>query len=117
MNKQHIKQELLNYIKRKKSATFCEIEELFEKIGFEFRGESKVVSGINEAVILWDGWNTDACDIITEMTSEGIIEPLTCCVLLYLAFGQLLKLPVVRFQDINKIKRPHWLPCTFNICA
>ena len=117
MDKQQIKQQLQTYIKHNKSVTFCEIEELFTKIGFDFRGDSKVVSGINEAAILWDGWNLEACDIITEMVSDGLIEPLTCSVLLYLAFGQLLKLPFLRFQDIKRIKRPHWLPCTFSACT
>ncbi len=114
MNKQQIKHELLIYLKRNNGATFCDIEVLFEKIGFDFQGDLKVVSGINEAVILWDGRNSEACDVITEMSGEGLIEPVTCNVLLYLVFGELLKLPVLRFQDMKRVKRPHWLPVTFN---
>lgn len=111
MNKQAIKQAILNYIRKNDSVSYAELEWLFGNLGFDYKGDFEIYSPINDMVVFWGGWNEEAIGILNELKSENLIFQEPVQPLIYLIDGAGLSLPVVR-KAVN-YKSPHWLPLVF----
>lgn len=109
MNLDKIKLELVALIKKRTGVSFVEIEDYFEEKGFEYRG-SIVICRNNENIVIWDGWNKKASDLIHELLESNLIRMTPTDELVYYVDGKILTLPIFRG------KRPfkQWLPVEFN---
>lgn len=112
VNKQKIKDHVLEYIKRNPDTTFVEIEELFEKYNFKYKGKGAYSSGENKNVIFWTGWNKKAFDVLAELKREGYIVMNVSTSYIYVIDGKGLDLPVL--NKLSDAKHDCWLPITFS---
>jgi hypothetical protein len=63
-------------------------------------------------IILWSGLSQEAFDILQAMIKAGECHLVPTSLLIYLADGEMLRLPLVK--RIMRYKTPHWLPCVLN---
>ncbi|EGQ2901355.1 pathogenicity island protein [Staphylococcus pseudintermedius] len=110
MNKNRLKNKILEYIKTHAETSFVEIENIFEENGFDYKGNGAYTSGENDNVIFWVGWNERAFDIVAGLKRDGYIEMNICPPMYYLIDGKSLNLPIVKSKNI---KTDHWLPVAF----
>lgn len=110
MNKNRLKNKILEYIKTHEETSFVEIENIFEENGFDYEGEGAYTSGNHENVVFWLGWNEEAFNIVADLKRDGLIEMNICPPLYYLIDGKGLSLPIVKSKNINT---DHWLPVAF----
>lgn len=111
MNKQEIKEEVYRYVCRNQHVTYAELERLFERNGFEFKGDLAQGNRQYPHVFFWIGWNDDACDVISELEDDGKIHKVPSTDFIYLIDGCVPSLPVVK-RAIN-YKTDHWCPVAF----
>lgn len=120
MNKQELSSAILNYIDVNKEMSYAELELLFDKTGFDYRGDIEMYSATNENVIFWTGWNDEAVSLIGDLIREGKIKRIPVARSLYpivrLMDGKALSYPLLRGNP-ESIKHPHWLPCVFVACT
>ncbi|MVB12346.1 hypothetical protein CAFE_30800 [Caprobacter fermentans] len=111
MDKQALKKTVLEYIRKENDVSYAELQWLFDRQGFDYRGEFEIFSPVNENVVFWTGWNREAIDILNELKSENLIEQEPAQLLVYLIDGAGPSLPLVR--KAANYKTPHWLPLVF----
>lgn len=111
MDKQTLKKSVLEYIRKTGDVSYAELQRLFNRLGFDYRGDLEIYSPINENVILWCGWNREAIEIMNELKSENLVEQEPVQLLVYIIDGAALRLPLVK-RAVN-YKTPHWLPLVF----
>lgn len=109
MNINKIKVNLVRFIKREKRVSFVEIENYFDKIGFDYQGDILICKE-HENIIVWDGWNAQAIGIIYELLDSELITMKPTDELMYYVGGKILTLPVYRGERPFK----QWLPVEFN---
>lgn len=109
MNLDKIKLELVALIKKRTGVSFVEIEDYFEEKGFEYRG-SILICRNNENIVIWDGWNKKASDLIHELLESNLIRMTPTDELVYYVDGKILTLPIYRGKRLFK----QWLPVEFN---
>lgn len=107
-----IKTDVLNFIKNHKGTSYVELESLFDKLGFEWRGNLETCSDVCDNVIYWYGWNKEALNILNSLQHDELIEKQPADLLVYLIDGKRLDLPLVK--KFKEYKTPHWLPVVFN---
>ncbi|CUE02398.1 TPA: pathogenicity island protein [Staphylococcus aureus] len=112
MNRNRMKQIILEYIKNNDSTSFVEIENVFEEQGFKYKGNGVYTSGNHKNIIFWMGWNEEAFNIVADLKRDGLIEMQICPPMYYLIDGKGLRLPIVKNKNI---KIDHWLPVTFSL--
>lgn len=112
MNETKVKNKVFKYIKENEATSFVEIENIFNEIGFDYKGDGAYTSGGNDNVIFWIGWNKEAFNVISEMKRDGLIEMAACPPLFYMIDGKGLNLPIATTKNI---KTDHWLPVTFSV--
>lgn len=95
MNKDIIKQKVLEYIKQNAGTSFVEIEQIFEEHNFDYKGNGAYSSGQHQNVIFWMGWNRSAFNILADLKHDGLISMEICEPLVYLVDGKSLTLPVM----------------------
>ena len=101
MNKEEIKKIVVDYINKNESASYAELQWLFDEKGYDYKGELLSCSDVCEHVVFWSGWNAEAFDLMTEP-----VHPLR-----YLMDGAGLTLPKV--QRAVQYKTDHWAPVVF----
>lgn len=111
MDKQALKKAVLKYIRERNDVSYAELQWLFNRLGFDYRGEFEIYSPVNDNVILWTGWSREAIEILNELKSENLIEQKPVQPLIYLIDGAGLSLPIV--CKVANYKTPHWLPLVF----
>lgn len=110
MSLENIKLNLVKMIKDKGGVSFVEIENFFDEIGFDYRGEEQLNSSKNNKIIYWSDWNEQACKLITELLKNKQIEMTLTPLWVYIVEGKVLTVPVY-----EKYKRyEQWLPLEFN---
>ena len=110
-----VKEEVLKFIKIHDQTSYVELEELFEQIGFNYRGKYAVGAVSAEShLITWSGWNAEAFNILSELLAEKLIEQVSVHPVIYFLDGEGLTLPVAK--TAKNYKKPHWLPVAFNAC-
>lgn len=109
MNKEEIKNIILDYVRKNNNVSFVEIEELFEKSDFSYKGEYSLNNiGGYENIIIWVGWNKEAISLINELMKEKKVYTTTCNVLVYLIDGKYLGYPIAK--RLYNYKKVHWAP-------
>ena len=63
MNKEEIKKIVVDYINKNESASYAELQWLFEKKGYDYKGKLLSCSDVCEHVVFWSGWNAEAFDL------------------------------------------------------
>lgn len=111
MDKQELKKAVLDYIRKNNDVSYAELQWLFDRLEFDYRGEFEIYSPVNENVIFWCGWNREAIEIMNELKEENLVEQEPVQPLVYLIDGAGINLPVVK-KAVN-YKTPHWLPLVF----
>lgn len=109
------------YIKSHPGTSFIEIERLFEENDFDFRGDIGIFPSteqrkgdafIGKNILFWAGWNHQACDIFCEIIA-GDFHYETCPLLLYIADGGFLDIPIAKKHN-HDYKDIHWLPAVIS---
>lgn len=108
-----IKKEVLAYIAKNAGTSFVELERLFERQHYDYRGDKHFTVAGYDNVWLWAGWNSAAFDIIAELMNEKSIKTTETTTLLYVVDGKGLDLPLVK--QARDYREPHWLPVTFSV--
>lgn len=111
--KQEVKQAVLEYIKKRSGVTYVEIEKVFDRMGFDWRGDTGMVCHHGKNILFWDGWTQEAFDILNELEKEKKIFKQSTLNIVYLADGKAFNLPIA--TDIKRYKELHWLPVVFNV--
>ena len=63
---------MVDYINKNESASYAELQWLFEKKGYDYKGKLLSCSDVCEHVVFWSGWNAEAFDLMTELLHEGV---------------------------------------------
>lgn len=110
-----MKEKILKFIRENEHVTYVELERLFERNNYNYKGDFQSSSDSNPNVIFWTGWSTEAFGLIHELVEEKKIERCVTDMLTYLIDGKCPTLPIVK-KDIEKYtyKNLHWLPIVFN---
>ena len=117
MNRDEIKRALIEIIKKEEWLPFIEIEEIFKKNKYDYKGENALFmpnadGSNNENIVIWNGWNesttTMICEILEENYGKIVFKMVTnpiefCCM------GGGLNLPIAK-NPKRKYKTQHWLP-------
>lgn len=109
----NIKTAVLDYIRKNDYVTHPDIEQFFEKCGFDYKGNLLDCSGLCDNVIFWQGWNQAAYHIMDELEQDGLIYLDTASPLEVLTMGKVLNLPLVKRR--TQYKRLHWLPVVYRL--
>lgn len=104
-----MKNKLLAYIQANPRSTFSEIEGLFEREGFDYRGESSVELRPGANIMLWYGWNREAVNLILDLSHGGEIVFHPASWIERMCFGKAFSLPIAK-QPGHDYKKLHWLP-------
>lgn len=107
-----VKNAVYNYIKANPGTSYAELERIFKKHNFEYKGDLTLLSDKSDHVIFWSGWNAAATNIIATLIDEKRISREPCQTLIYLIDGAALTLPILK-GNWRKLKKDHWLPCVF----
>lgn len=106
------KAQILDLIHRNGDASFANIMHLGEwtkgDLGWEITPDQEETN-----VYIWADMSQLLCDALQELRRENAIEPHPCHVLVYLADGMLLGMPIVKKR--LKYADPHWLPVVLTI--
>ena len=105
-----IKLGLVKMIKDKKCVSFVEIENYFDEVGFNYHGNEQFVNSNNKNIVFGSEWNEIATKLLIDLLKDKIINMMPTDVLVYLADGKLLTLPV--YEDDKPYEQ--WLPVVFN---
>lgn len=109
-----MKNIILKFIREKKgSVSFIEIENLFKKHNFDYKGNCVLRSPFNEHIVIWEGWSEKALELISELENEDLIFFTGGCIFAYMVDGKFPSLPIAK-KDYP-YKTDHWLPTFINL--
>lgn len=111
MDKSNIKNIIRDYVYENDMTSFVEIERIFDKHGFDFKGDLSMRSSVKSQAVFWDGWNDDAITLIHELMADRTIIMDVCQPITYLIDGGGLNLPIPKSSNF---KKPHWIPVAFS---
>lgn len=111
MNKSNIKKYIYDYICVNDATSFVEIERLFEKYDFKYKGDYSQTGSKTPHVIFWIGWNKSAIEVIQELLAEEKIYMEACEPIIYAIDGVTIDLPIPKKANFTK---PHWIPVAFS---
>lgn len=110
-----LENHILKLIRAKHDVSFVELEKLFTKLGYGFRGDASIL--VNDVklsnIIIWDGWNKEYTNCLINMLANDQIIVKPTSTLVYLIDGCTLELPVAK--HIRRYKKPHWLPVVLDV--
>ena len=114
VEQEKMKTIILNFIRTHEGTSFVEIERLFERNGFDYKGNVNIIESEEYSnIIHWDGWNEAAVDILKDLVNNRIVRMVYSNIIIYLMDGKTLNLPLAKRRI--KYKNPHWSPCVFSI--
>ena len=94
---------MVDYINKNESASYAELQWLFEEKGYDYKGELLSCSDVCEHVVFWSGWNAEAFDLMTELLHKGVVHREPAHPLRYLLDGP--GLPFRRYSARCCIRR------------
>ncbi|PTI42352.1 hypothetical protein BU056_01400 [Staphylococcus succinus] len=114
MKIEQVKAKILEYIDRNHEIPIYKLEELFEVIGFDYKGEKMLTSRENEYKVLWRKWNAEACTIICDLALEDKVKFVISrqSVMLYLLDGKCVDLPLA---VTDELEIHSWVPITLRL--
>lgn len=95
MSKDELKVYIINYIKYHTHITFIDLEELFESLHIEYRGEFTFVHVDNVNIVLWHEWSNEMINLIGDLLTSDQLELERTNVTTYVRHGMYLDLPVL----------------------
>lgn len=106
---EQVKQKILDYIGEHEEIPIYKLEELFEDIGFDYKGKKMLTSSENEYKVFWRKWNAEACTIICDLALEDKVQFIISrnYVMLYLLDGKCVDLPLA---DTDELETHSWVP-------
>lgn len=104
-----IKTELLALVHRYDHVTFAEVSMHIDGT----RGNFALYLPNNDSVMIWSGLSAEAIGATDELIREKLIHFRPTDLLVYLADGELLRLPVAK--TVRKYAKPHWLPMVISV--
>ena len=107
--KEKICKILLKELEEKGDLFFTEVEEVFEKENFDYKGEKSLTFNHNKNLIVWTGWNQEAIEIIEEILKEDCVDAYSCNPIEVVLHSNWLNFPVAKGINYKYVK-PHWLP-------
>lgn len=115
MDRTYLKGEVIKVITERKQVSYVEIEELFENLKFDYKGEYAICPDDEKYrnIVYWLGWNQEAISLISELRREKFINYEPCNLIIYLLDGKGLDMPLVK--HLYPYKEEHWLPLVFVI--
>ncbi|MEB8100140.1 hypothetical protein [Staphylococcus xylosus] len=113
-NLEQVKQKVLEYIGEYQEIPIYKLEELFEEIGFEYKGKKMLTSRENEYKVFWRNWNEEACTIICDLALEDKVKFVISrqSVMLYLIDGKCVDLPLA---VTDELETHSWVPITLKL--
>lgn len=103
-----MKNIILNFIKeKKKGISFVEIEKLFEKNNYEYKGPWAFCPSTNKHVVIWSGWSEEAINLMIDLEKENLIYFNNTGELVYNIDGNL--------PAAHLYKTDHWFPIYMSI--
>lgn len=103
-----MKNEIIKKIYRDDHVSFVEVERIFEKYQFDYRGDKTLHHEEYPHLIIWAGWNEEAVDLVADVLKQEAICLQTTHNLTYLIDGGGLSVPIAK--GIKNYKKDHWLP-------
>ena len=106
-----MEQKILGLVAERQHVSFVEIKRL---LGEDSRGEIWLYLPEHPNIILWPNMSQAMADALTSLVKTGRLYAHPSSVLVYLADGESLNLPLAKQE--RQYKKPHWLPvvfCTF----
>ena len=74
MNKEEIKKIVLDYINENGSASYAELQWLFDQHGYDYKGALMSCADACEHVVFWSDWNAEAFDLMAELLHANVIH-------------------------------------------
>ena len=102
-------QEVIDYIKRSKSATFPELENRFDWLG----GGDRVLEIPRLNVLLWVGVSDEGAEFYDDRRVKDQIEVASCNWLLYAHDGKAINMPIAKRIPPGGYKKQRWAPVEF----
>ena len=106
---QKLYNEILENIKSNKDIYFSEIETIFERYKFDYKGNKVILDGENQSILIWGGWNKEAIDIILKIFNNPNVFCAPLNEIEILLQGILLNYPLAKKRKY-KYKELHWIP-------
>lgn len=103
-----MQERLLTYLSLNPRSSFSEIEALFERAGYDYKGEDAIVDP-NFNILFWTGWNSEAINLMRGLMKTGRIVFLPASWVERMCFGVGLDLPIAKRPN-HRYKKLHWLP-------
>ena len=100
---------LKNYILSRQKVDFVDVENLFNIIGFRFKGKIKLQPSKNQSVLIWDEWNKDAIEVLKKLLSDGFTLERIAAIHYNFFKCYISKLPVASSAH-EQYDEMHWLP-------
>lgn len=111
MKREEIKKKIIDYINMFNHVTYVELQNLFDEIGYDYRGNLDIISEKCDHVLFWCNWNKETIELFSELQREGKIHKEPTQFFTYLIDGGGLQLPLVK-KNVQ-YKTDHWLPIVF----
>lgn len=111
--KDKLKDAIVQVVTDKKGVSFAEIERLYERLGYDYKGDCSLCVHDNECLLLWLNWTQEACDIINELVMTEKVHLDAAHPLIYMLDGIIPQLPIAKRVNY-KYKTPHWVPVVLN---
>lgn len=103
-----MREKLLAYLAENPRSSFSEIEALFEREGYDYKGKGAMADqSLN--ILLWVGWNREAFDLVYGLVKDGKITFSPATWVERMCFGVSYNLPIAKRMR-HRYKRMHWLP-------
>src|SRR5665648_51531 len=111
MNREEIKQKIVDYVNESDFVAYRDIELIFNRIGFDWAGELELFQAGSEEFTSWYGWNKEACKLINELQDEGLIRSEETDDFICFAHGKSLTFP--KADTKKKYDRNNWRRIVF----
>lgn len=113
MTSKEIENEMYNYIKKHDGTTFAELEDLFDRLNYDYRGELEIGMRGQPNISFWFDWSAEAVGVFHRVVSRPNVMLELSSPMVYLIDGAVPSLPVAKTN--RSYKHPHWLPIVFSI--
>lgn len=112
MSNQKIINSMKKLVKEKGWVSFVELERLFEKYGYDFKGEYAITYKY-PTLVFWIGWNMEAINLFNQVRLEAdwMLDP--CSPFIYYLDCQVPNLPIAKKE--HQYKKDHWIPACLNV--
>lgn len=104
-----MKEKVLQFIRANPRTSFNELEKFFLDCGFDYRGTCTIDLRRGSNIVLWEGWNAEAVDILMQLVLERKINIVRASKVEMMLFGKALLFQIVKVPK-HDYKRRHWLP-------